>query len=643
MSGLMPSYILREWSNDGKILAGGLVYFYESGTLTPKPVYSDATLSVPLSNPVALDAGGAADIWLGDGAYRILVKTSTGVQVRSPIDGVVGIKSATFGGPGSNIGGLALQVYDDVRALTISPDTIYVSGRNASGDGGQGWFQLIPGSVLLDDDGIILTTVSNLAVYRRVFDAAIDPRWYGVKYGVSVDNTAYIGKVATASAQHNFPALYTDSVYLTQDITFSAGSRTECSFDGFFNAPSAVVMTFATNAKFASTYTAFGNNIHPTFQRGIAPVIYLSWFGGSVDDDRWTKLAACTTLEYDVMADVSTNIGTDWIVPKNFALDFSAGATVTISALINVSVGSFAYQGTKAVILYASVSYVGTVLIGAPHIRPEWFGALGDGSTDDSLAVFAASKTGRIDLTSASAYMLGSSWSSTPSPLSITGGHLQLSSGKTLGTGDLALESTLISNVSGSWFAGASLTAVSSEMPATYTATVESITGCKTTGAALFPTFKGAPYLANAHLDLISKALLGTDSVGKIVDAGTSFPELTLGTLNLTKLNLDRGILHVRNEVVGQGQLNLTNPLPLVVVFNNLGANRNIFLPVMSSLSPTPNILLIFPVATGTTYGITSQNGNFPYEGTDTMTLRHPVLLYFDYDLGQWLTLYYPE
>jgi hypothetical protein len=45
----------------GQPLAGGQLFTYLTGTSTPSPVYQDALLQVPQTNPLILDAGGFAD------------------------------------------------------------------------------------------------------------------------------------------------------------------------------------------------------------------------------------------------------------------------------------------------------------------------------------------------------------------------------------------------------------------------------------------------------------------------------------------------------------------------------------------------------------------------------------------------------
>lgn len=66
---------------EGRPVPGGLLYFYETDSSTPKPVYSTATGDIPLSNPVVLNADGYAAAIFGNGAYKVVFKRSTGVEI----------------------------------------------------------------------------------------------------------------------------------------------------------------------------------------------------------------------------------------------------------------------------------------------------------------------------------------------------------------------------------------------------------------------------------------------------------------------------------------------------------------------------------------------------------------------------------
>lgn len=72
---------------DDDRLAGGTLYFYITGTSTPKDVYGDKDLTVNLGSTEALDSSGRQqnDIWLS-GAYTVVARDSNGVQVWSRDD-----------------------------------------------------------------------------------------------------------------------------------------------------------------------------------------------------------------------------------------------------------------------------------------------------------------------------------------------------------------------------------------------------------------------------------------------------------------------------------------------------------------------------------------------------------------------------
>ena len=77
---LLPVPRMQFFDASGTPLAGGLVYTYNAGTSTPAPTYTDSTGTVLNANPVVLDAGGEAQIWLADQSYRIAVANSSNVQ-----------------------------------------------------------------------------------------------------------------------------------------------------------------------------------------------------------------------------------------------------------------------------------------------------------------------------------------------------------------------------------------------------------------------------------------------------------------------------------------------------------------------------------------------------------------------------------
>ena len=61
------------FSTTGIPLASGCVYTFISGTSTPLSTYTDGTGAFVNQNPVILDSGGFASIWLTNSAYRFVI------------------------------------------------------------------------------------------------------------------------------------------------------------------------------------------------------------------------------------------------------------------------------------------------------------------------------------------------------------------------------------------------------------------------------------------------------------------------------------------------------------------------------------------------------------------------------------------
>ncbi|MEN6538269.1 MAG: hypothetical protein ABFC67_01530 [Mizugakiibacter sp.] len=75
---------------DGRPLAGAKLYTYTTGTSTPKPVFTDAALTIPHANPVIADAAGRFPaMFLGSGDYRTILTDAADVVIATddPVEG----------------------------------------------------------------------------------------------------------------------------------------------------------------------------------------------------------------------------------------------------------------------------------------------------------------------------------------------------------------------------------------------------------------------------------------------------------------------------------------------------------------------------------------------------------------------------
>ena len=94
---LMPTPKFQGFDASGYPLAGGLVFTCVAGSScpgTPLATYTDSTAGTANANPVVLDGGGFANIWLGSNNYKIVVENAAGVVI-STTDNVSGANTLT--------------------------------------------------------------------------------------------------------------------------------------------------------------------------------------------------------------------------------------------------------------------------------------------------------------------------------------------------------------------------------------------------------------------------------------------------------------------------------------------------------------------------------------------------------------------
>ncbi|CAO3447828.1 hypothetical protein [Azospirillum argentinense] len=181
---------------NGAPLAGAKLYFFETGTSTPKVVYADIGLSTLHPHPVVADAAGLwPAIYLGPGSYKLEMKDADGVTVWTQDS--VESSSASIG----------TKVVTNIAALRLirpGPESdvgqVEVLGYHQAGDGGGGLFSW-DGTSSADDGGIIIKPVGDgPGRWRRVLAETIDAKWFGASPdNTAADNTAAVN-AAIASA-----------------------------------------------------------------------------------------------------------------------------------------------------------------------------------------------------------------------------------------------------------------------------------------------------------------------------------------------------------------------------------------------------------------------------------------------------------
>lgn len=119
---LLPVPRMQFFDSNGDPLAGGFLYAYAAGTSTPQNTYADESGTVPNSNPVTLDSGGFAEVWLDASLqYKFVLTDSNGGQIWT-VDNVYSII------PGTALTSLAqtwtaLQTFQDLAIKGPFPAT----------------------------------------------------------------------------------------------------------------------------------------------------------------------------------------------------------------------------------------------------------------------------------------------------------------------------------------------------------------------------------------------------------------------------------------------------------------------------------------------------------------------------------------
>lgn len=195
----LPVPIFRAFDSSGNALAGGLLYAYAAGTLTPQNTYAadGTTLN---ANPVVLDSTGTAAIRLQSLGYKFILKDSGGAT-QWTVDNYVPVgDSPTFSG---TITCAALVASGNVSAATLTVSGASTTGAiTASGKLSVAAAALTPTVAL----GTVTTTLTVDCSLGNVFTVTMG------------------GNVAAGSfTQTNPTSAQTLNIYLTQDGT---GTRT---------------------------------------------------------------------------------------------------------------------------------------------------------------------------------------------------------------------------------------------------------------------------------------------------------------------------------------------------------------------------------------------------------------------------------
>jgi hypothetical protein len=190
-----------------KVLAGGNLYFYDSGTSNPRATYADADLSAENTNPVILDASGRpnADIWMS-GSYRVVLKDASGATLwtRDDVQGPADLPTLA--------GNEGRALFTDGESLAwrdVSqvPDVTGQSGKVLTNDGETPFWQN-PAS----------SGIPALVAGKWLTNDGTDMAWDDLPGAISSGTSFQVGQILVQTGSDTITASGTNTA--TKDITF---------------------------------------------------------------------------------------------------------------------------------------------------------------------------------------------------------------------------------------------------------------------------------------------------------------------------------------------------------------------------------------------------------------------------------------
>jgi len=116
MAGTIPLSMTQQLDEFGAPLVGGHLYLIQAGTTsTPQNGFQDSALTLPLPNPIILDASGRLpQFFLADGAIKVRLTDVNGVE-KLVADGLIVTGASSGGGGGSPVDPTTILTTGDLK------------------------------------------------------------------------------------------------------------------------------------------------------------------------------------------------------------------------------------------------------------------------------------------------------------------------------------------------------------------------------------------------------------------------------------------------------------------------------------------------------------------------------------------------
>jgi hypothetical protein len=303
---LSPYPKLQFISDNGVPMANCLLYTYQAGTNTPIATFADASGLNYNTNPVVLDAGGRANIWIDSNvAYKFVLfnKNST---ILWTVDNI---------NSSSNQELLIVNTIADLKAIdttTLANSTVFVLGYYVPNDGGEGNFTFVSGSVTTADNGVVIQPTVGSGRWFRICDSEINILWYGAKGNGATDCSSQIQAANAYADAQSWNLFVPEGTFvinsnpeLTVPVRFAVDGILKWSSFTMAIQPMLSADDFTQHFALSSTAACnFGTSLTD---------IYVDWFGAKGDGSFTSNIAGTDDTAAVQYAVNSATIGS-WVV-----------------------------------------------------------------------------------------------------------------------------------------------------------------------------------------------------------------------------------------------------------------------------------------------------------------------------------------
>jgi hypothetical protein len=356
----------------GNPVSGATISFFQPGTTTPKPVYSDDSLNTSLGSVLTTNAAGEPTTLGGVIAREWWASAGQSYDIRIEAAGL----DRTWEGVPINTSGAGAQTVANIADLRLTtwasgrPDEAFLVNNYFAGDSG-GTFRYDATDTTTADNGVTIIVDAGGGRWKRQYSGNLDARWAGcvgdsTATVAGTDNLAAFARLSALGVVIvEFPATATNYYYTTGafiDIMFRAVGRGQIRTAGGNILPPTYTRI--------RTPTAFGTNNQNQFDGDIKFVNGAYYAFASRAANINAQYFNKNLIPNYSFSEHEINSGSSGAIAFTTAAILTSSTSVTVSSVDGLSIGQtigfgqgFTFAVTKVItnIVGLTVSWSGAI------------------------------------------------------------------------------------------------------------------------------------------------------------------------------------------------------------------------------------------------------------------------------------------